>query len=194
MKILAVLLGAVLLPSIALGGSVCGTVRDAQTTDPVQGAAIFLFDDLGQYSGLYAGSDVDGTWCIDNVPAGTYTVKVERDDYVLATVGGVIVTDDATDVAIDAFTRVLFARTQPNPASDQVTLRWRVADGTRFELDVYDLRGRHLRGWRGVGRGGDRTLDWNLQDPSQRPLPSGTYFAVLRADGSRLVQRIVLVR
>ena len=87
---LATALVAILIAAAApsLAGSVCGTVRDALTNQPVPQAAIFLFDNANQYTGLYAGTDVNGHYCVNNVPDGTYTLQVRVNDYLVATVSG----------------------------------------------------------------------------------------------------------
>jgi hypothetical protein len=97
-------LGLLLLLSagLARAGSICGTVRDGTTLQPVPNAAVFLFDNLDQYTSLYAGTDVNGRYCIDNIPNGTYTLQVRVDDFLSAVVRGIVV-DDAT--AVDVTTR-----------------------------------------------------------------------------------------
>jgi len=182
------------LTSSASAGTLCGTVRDATTQQPVAGAAVFLFDDQGASTGRNTGTAVDGTWCLDDVVAGTYTILVERDDYQVARVDGVVVEDTATDVTISAKIGIAFARAFPNPASDRVSLRWRVPDGVDFALEVFDLRGRRVKGWSGTGTGDDASLVWSLDGFGGQRLPTSTYFAVLRADGARRVQRIALLR
>jgi hypothetical protein len=67
-------------PAVCFAGAICGTVRDSETLQPVHRAAVFLFDNLDQYTGRYAGTDVAGHYCIDNVPNGTYTLQVRVDD------------------------------------------------------------------------------------------------------------------
>lgn len=177
-----------------LAGTLCGTVRDGSSRLPVAGAAVFLIDDEGGSTGLNTGTAPDGTWCLANVPAGTYSILVERDDYQLARVDGVVVDDTATDVSIDARSSFVFARAVPNPASDRVSLRWRVPEGAGFTLEVFDLRGRRVQGWSGTGTGDDTSIVWNLRGFDNGRLPASTYFAVLRVDGERRVQRLALVR
>jgi hypothetical protein len=41
----------------ANAGTICGTVCDAQTLTPIANAAIFLFDSLDTYTGIYAATD-----------------------------------------------------------------------------------------------------------------------------------------
>lgn len=184
----------VLLAAAAQAGTLCGTVRDAATQAPVAGAAVFLFDDQGASAGRNTGTAADGTWCLDDVPAGTYSILVERDDYQVARVDGIVVEDTATDVTIDARLGLAFARAVPNPSSDRVSLRWRVPDGAAFTLEVFDLRGRRVKGWSGRGNGDESSLVWGLRGAGQRRLPAGVYFAVLFAEGERRVQRIAVVR
>jgi hypothetical protein len=50
--------------------SVSGSVKDAQTGDPLPGATVHF-----EKTGLGASTDVDGKFIIRNVPAGTYTLR-----------------------------------------------------------------------------------------------------------------------
>ena len=96
----AVALWIEIAASSAVAGSICGTVRDAQTSQPVAQAVVFLFDQLDQYTGRYAGTDLSGHYCIDNIAAGTYTLQVKVDDYIAAVVRNVVVqTTTGVDVA-----------------------------------------------------------------------------------------------
>jgi len=54
----------------AASGSIEGTVRDAQTKDPLPGANLMLVK-----TSLGASTDVDGKFIIRNVPAGSYTLR-----------------------------------------------------------------------------------------------------------------------
>jgi hypothetical protein len=173
--------------------SLCGTVRDAQTQDPVAGAALFLFDESGTYTGLYEDSGADGGYCFDPVPPGVYTLQVRRDDYLVAVVEQIEVLN-AVDVEIQASTTVLFAAPFPSPASDQLNLRFRAPAGAPLLLEVYDVAGRRVRAWRGRGTGTDHQLGWDLIDHRGRPLASGIYHARLRAVGTDVTRRFVLLR
>jgi len=186
-------LALLLLAGPALAASICGTVRDAQTSAPVEGAAIFLFDAGDTWTGLHAASAADGTYCLDGVAPGTYSLQVRRDDYLIAVVPGILV-DEAVAVDIDAVTRVLLADPWPNPGSEHVVLRFRVAPGAPLSLSIHDVAGRHVRTWTGVGSGHDRTLDWRFVDHRGASVASGTYLVTLRAYGQQLVRRVSLVR
>ena len=61
---LAMLFVAALLsaawPSHARAGTICGTVRDADTSLPVAQAAVFLYESNGTYTGIHDDTDVAG--------------------------------------------------------------------------------------------------------------------------------------
>ena len=189
--VLALLLLASVAPCHA--GSICGTVRDGVTLQPVSNAAVFLFDNLDQYTGRYAGTDVNGHYCIDNVPSGTYTIQVRVDDYLSAVVRGIVV-DDATDVDVTTRPPLFLDQPSPNPATNDVTFRLDAPDGVDTRLEVYDVHGRLVMGWRGEGPAGGRTIRWDLRDASGEPVASGIYLIRLRAGGSEIVRRFVRLR
>ena len=183
---------AVLAAAPAFAGTICGTVRDGQTLLPVDRAAVFLFDSLDQYTGLYAGTDPAGQYCIDNVPNGTYTLQVRVNDYLAAVVRDIVV-ESATSVDVTTRTPLFLGSPHPNPATNSVTFDFGAPDGASTTLEVYDVRGRMVMGWSGTGSG-DNSIRWNLTDADGSPLASGIYVVRLRAGGSEAVRRFVRLR
>jgi hypothetical protein len=179
--------------AVCLAGTICGTVRDSETLQPVPRAAVFLFDNLDQYTGLYAGTDIAGHYCIDNVPNGTYTLQVRVNDYLAAVVRDIVV-DDATSVDVTARPPLFLNQPWPNPATSDVVFELDAPDGAATLLEVYDVRGRLVMGWRGDGPAGARTIRWNLRDTNGEPVASGIYLVRLRAGGNQAVRRFVRLR
>ncbi|MBV6511538.1 MAG: hypothetical protein FMNOHCHN_01019 [Ignavibacteriaceae bacterium] len=66
-----------------------GTVKDAQTGEPVFGANVILLDTY-----LGAATDINGRYFIINVPVGTYTVQVSSIGYTKRAVANVVVSAD----------------------------------------------------------------------------------------------------
>jgi hypothetical protein len=175
-------------------GSICGIVRDALTNLPVPQAAIFLFDNSSQYTGLYAGTDNAGHYCVDNVPDGTYTLQVKVDNYITAEIPGVVVTT-TTGVDVSVHPRFALAQPWPNPASTSVTFRLQATPDRDVALDVFDVAGHRVYGWRGrASLAGERTIEWNLRDFNGRDLQSGIYFVRLNSADGTLVRRFVRLR
>jgi subtilisin-like proprotein convertase family protein len=86
-----------LLPTYAASGNgtLDGTVTDASTTDPINGAAVNADDGSNTYN---ASTNPSGDYFI-SLPPGTYTVTASASGYITATVTGVsIVTDTTTTV------------------------------------------------------------------------------------------------
>ncbi len=189
--VLALLLCANAIASNA--GSICGTVRDGVTLQPVSNAAVFLFDQLDQYTGQYAGTDEVGHYCIGSITPGTYTIQVRVNNYVTAVVRGIVV-EEATDVDVTTRPPLFLENPWPNPATNDVSFRLDAPTGIETKLEVYDVRGRLVMGWRGEGPSGGRTIQWNLRDASGNPISSGIYLVRLRAGGNEIVRRFVRIR
>jgi Carboxypeptidase regulatory-like domain len=177
-------------PSAA--GTICGTVRDAQSHQPVPQAAVFLFDDHDQYTGLYAATDQSGAYCISTVPSGTYAIQVRVDDYVAAVVSGVVVVD-ITGVDIEARPRFYLGEPAPNPASDGVSFRVVTRGDPSVTLEVFDVHGRLVKGWRGEGSL-DGTVFWDMRDARGGAVASGVYVVRLRAGHAQQLRRLVCIR
>lgn len=177
----------------ARAGTICGTVTDEQTNQPIAGVAVLLYDDGGVYTGIHTGTAADGTWCLDGVADGTYTLQFLRDDYRLAVVDGVVL-ETATSVDVRASDRVLFAAPWPNPTTDRIEFRFRVPAGEPLLLELFDVSGRRVISWSGVGDAGDRRLLFDLVDTGGEQLASGVYHVRLRSDGVDVLHRFTLVR
>ncbi len=188
--LLTLALGLALAVPAHAAGVICGTVRDGITTDPIVGAGIFVRQTTGEYTGLYGATDVTGHYCISGIPAGTYDLEVRLDDYQVSYRRGVVVMDEVTGVDIDArFLRSALLPPWPNPAHREVSFRLRVRDAGAIELAVVDLRGRLVKGWKGLaGNGEDRTIRWDFRDAAGRTLPAGRYFVRLSVGDLAIVR------
>lgn len=178
------LLACAASPALALG-QICGTVRDASTASPVEGAGIFVFTTAGAYTGFSAGSDAAGAFCINSVPAGTYDLQVRRDHYLTRYVRGVEVQDvTGVDIGLRPLAGVLLPPV-PNPARERVQLRFRLESAAAVRLEVLDAQGRLLKGWGDRSAvAGEHGVTWDFRDLRGRSLPAGRYFVRLDVNGS----------
>ena len=176
----------------SVAGTICGTVRHSANQQPIAHAAVLLFNAQNQYAGRSAVTDLSGFYCITDVPDGTYSVLVQVDGFAAGGVHGVVV-DDATGVDIDATPPFHLADPAPNPASRHVAFRIATPPGADVTLEVFDVGGRRVMGWRGDGSG-DGTVYWDLRDTHGDAIASGVYLVRLRAAGTQQVKRLVCVR
>lgn len=185
---------AALGPAIARAGSLCGTVRDAQTSAPVANAGIFVRTPAGAYTGIHGASGVTGSFCIHDIPAGTYDLEVRVDDHQVAYARGVVI-GVTTEVEIAAGPPALeLLRPAPNPARDCTRIAWTLPAASRMKLAIYDVRGRLVRGWSAVMLpAGSHALEWDLLDGNRRTVAAGTYFVHLEAGGAHRVRSITRI-
>jgi len=81
----------------------------------------------------------------------------------------------------------------PNPFNPRVRLAMDVPVSGTARLDVYDVRGRLVvRLFDGVLDVGRREMDWNGNNSTGLPAPSGVYFARLETEAGRVVRKLVL--
>jgi hypothetical protein len=133
---------------------------------------------------------VAGAYCIDDVPPGSYDIECKVDDYLVAYVRDVVVEDTLVGADLDLIAPALRIRAWPNPASSRVSLDISTAVATRVRLEIFDSRGRYVRGWEGESSE-HHQLIWNFLDRRGQPVPAGVYFARLSANGDRRVTRIL---
>jgi len=113
-------------------------------------------------------------------------------DQVLTVVEGYVVAVDEAPAA--AGLRLLANR--PNPFNPSTEIRFSLARGARVDVDVHAVAGRRVRTLaRDLPRpAGTGSLSWDGRDDGGRALPSGAYYAVVRADGMRAVGRMTLLK
>lgn len=80
----------------------------------------------------------------------------------------------------------------PNPATDDVTVSFALAEPATVDLAVYDVGGRRVASLHQgpLGRG-TFLFPWSA---GARPLPSGTYFVRLVQGGKSVTSKVVLIR
>lgn len=178
----------------AAAGTLCGTVKDGVTNAPVARAGVFLRFPSGAYTGYYGGTAADGTFCIGAIPAGTYDLEVRRDNYVVAYLRGVVVTQSDVDVSLLAGGGVELAPPAPNPATATARLAWALPSPARVRISVVDVIGRTVRAWSGDEPSGSGSVAWDLRDTFGHSIPAGIYHVVLDATGQRRVRTLVRVR
>ena len=191
-----ILLIALLLPASTPAGTICGTVRDKDTLYPINRAGIFVRTQEGTYTGYHGATDGTGNYCIDQIPAGTYDLEIAVNDYLTEYVRGVEVTDDVTNVDIDIsdWEHYLYAP-WPNPAQTSVTFRYRIGKPTPVKIQIFDVRGRIIRGWQGLySTPGEHNFKWNLRDRRGARVPSGVYFYKLEAGRFTATRKMILLR
>jgi hypothetical protein len=84
-------------------------------------------------------------------------------------------------------------RAWPNPASERVNFDFGAPAGETVTLEVYDVAGRFVRGWRGSG-GDAQRVGWDLHDLRGQRIASGIYLVRLQAGEIRVTARFVHLR
>ncbi|RKX69630.1 hypothetical protein DRP53_07615 [candidate division WOR-3 bacterium] len=83
----------------------------------------------------------------------------------------------------------------PNPCNRRVKIHYKVRNPCELRVRILNASGQVVKDIsHGYAAPGDYTLFWDGNDFSGRPLPSGIYFCQIEASGSRLTERIVVMR
>lgn len=82
----------------------------------------------------------------------------------------------------------------PNPFHSLTELRFDLATAGPYAIEVYDVAGKRVTGFRGVGRAGANTLRWDGRDDRGREASAGVYFVRMTAGGRVASQRMVRVK
>ena len=88
-----------------------------------------------------------------------------------------------------------FSSPRPNPARVSVNWSYAMPQPARFQVDVFDVVGRHVQniasGERGAGAG---ELSWDLRDGQGRPVGAGLYFVTVHLGSRMWTERLIVVR
>ncbi|MBK6733881.1 MAG: metallophosphoesterase [bacterium] len=118
---------------------------------------------------------------VDIAAAGTTVVIVELED------------TSAVDETPTNATRLLGS--WPNPFNPRTEIAFELAQPARCRLDIFDLQGRQVAGLvDGEMAAGTHRVVWEATDAHGLPLPSGVYFAGLRAGDYAETRKLMLVR
>jgi hypothetical protein len=85
---------------------------------------------------------------------------------------------------------------QPNPFNPTTTIRYSLERDAEIDLAVYSVRGERLRtlasGW--TVAGAPAAVDWDGRDEQGRVMSSGVYYARLTAEGTSVMQKMVMLK
>ena len=97
------------------------------------------------------------------------------------------------DLPADA--RVLKLRASPNPFNPRVSLKFELAARTEILVEVFDVRGRKVASLGSkIREAGVHDLSWDGTSRTGRPLPSGVYFARVRAGDITEAVKVMLAK
>lgn len=179
----------------ARAGTLCGTVVDEASSDPVAEVGIVVLDSDGQVTEHAGVTDTEGRFCLEGVVPGTYQLTVEVDDYLTRTVRDVEVTDDPVEVRIGAGrSQVSMGPPWPNPGSSRVSFAYDLAAASEVRLCVYDARGRLIQAWSDAVAAGSHALEWDFTDAAGTEVASGLYFVRLETPDVTVMRPLLRMR
>jgi hypothetical protein len=99
------------------------------------------------------------------------------------------------DVALEFGERSIFQSLYPNPAPGRAMLRLALPEAVNAQLEVFDLRGAHVRTLgSGSWSAGSHFLEWAGDDSRGRPVGPGVYFIVFRAGNLEERRKLILLK
>lgn len=83
----------------------------------------------------------------------------------------------------------------PNPFNPRTTISFDLADPAEVRLEIFDLRGRHVRRLaEGSFTAGRHEIEWNGTSDAGRQVASGVYFVSLQSDSGIQTQKMTLYK
>ncbi|MCB1060098.1 MAG: T9SS type A sorting domain-containing protein [Calditrichaeota bacterium] len=124
---------------------------------------------------------------IDGEYQNSIRVLNDRNEFLELNVLGSTLTDASPRTTLPS---ELSLKVSPNPGNAEFRLSYTLSKSSDVALRIFDTTGREVTTLVDADRaGGEHVLQWNAS-----ALPSGVYFAALRADGANAVAKLVLMK
>jgi beta-glucanase (GH16 family) len=82
----------------------------------------------------------------------------------------------------------------PNPFHNSTELRFELAAGSPYEIEVFDAAGKRVTGFRGIGQAGVNAVRWNGRDDRGGIAAPGVYYYRLLSGGRSVSRKVVLLK
>jgi hypothetical protein len=82
----------------------------------------------------------------------------------------------------------------PNPFSTRTDIRFELPAGGPYEIVIFDVAGRRVTGFRGVGTAGTNSVFWDGRDDAGSRVASEILFYRLEAGSYRETRKMTLIR
>lgn len=191
--------------------------RNSQRREGVHGAVVFAIGQNGIAASAVTGSD--GSYSMDDLPAGTYKIRISGAGMQTAWYGGeneneaepitlesgnmpssVDVDVDQTVTSVDGTDSILpevFALEQnyPNPFNPSTTIRFSLPVNSKVTLRIYNVLGQNVRTLIDKSlEAGIHSVQWLGVDDNGRQVASGIYLLQFEAGEVHLTRRMVLMK
>ncbi len=98
------------------------------------------------------------------------------------------------DPIITAGRPIKLAPNVPNPFNAMTTISFDLPTGGTYNVEIFDIAGRRIIGFHGVGAAGLNTLHWNGRDEAGKNVSSGTFFYRLEAGSYSETRKMIMVK
>ena len=98
------------------------------------------------------------------------------------------------DPMIAAGQRVKLAANVPNPFNAMTKISFDLPLGGSYDVEIFDVAGRRLKSFHGVGEAGVNTLHWDGRDEAGQMVSSGTFFYSLESGRHSETRKMTMVK
>jgi hypothetical protein len=178
--------------------SVSGTVTDANTNDPLEGAVITLgtsYADTTNSSGFYN---------IEDVVAGTYTLTCELTGYETFTTEIDVEGNETIDIELQilsgidnpfALQKNVSVTNYPNPFDSETTISYCIPLNNNVIIEIYDIMGKKIKTLvNEYQASGNHSVVWNGKDEREQSVNNGVYFCRITAGKFFSVKEMILIK
>jgi hypothetical protein len=130
-------------------------------------------------------------WCYESMDATKRVLLLENAMHWL--IGGTVTAVEETPAALPS--NVALRGNHPNPFNPKTDIRFSLPAAASVDLAVFDVKGRRVATLvSGRLEAGDHVVTWQGTDAQGMAQPSGVYFARLRAEGTTLTHKMLLLK
>ena len=178
--------------------SVSGTVTDADTSEPIEGAVITIgtsYTNTTNSSGFYN---------IEDVTAGTYTLTCELTGYETYITEINVEGDETIDIELQnssgidnpfALQKNISVTNYPNPFKSETTISYNTLVNNIVSVEIYDIQGKKIKTLVNEYQSfGEHSVVWNGTNETGIPVGTGIYFYRLKTDNNIVLKKIILIK
>ncbi|MCD4795329.1 MAG: carboxypeptidase-like regulatory domain-containing protein [Bacteroidales bacterium] len=178
--------------------SVSGTVTDADTSEPTEGAVITIgtsYTNTTNSSGFYN---------IEDVTAGTYTLTCELTGYETYTTEINVEGDETINIELQNSSGIdnpfvlqknISVTNYPNPFKSETTINYSIPVSSNVIIEIYDIQGKKIKTLVNEYQvSGNHSVIWNGTNETGIPVGTGIYFYRLKTDNNIVLKKIMLIK
>jgi hypothetical protein len=180
-------------------GEIVGTVRDEETSEPIEGAVLTV-------NTFTTTTDAAGNYQL-TLPEGLYQLTCQHDDYYdyTSTNNIEIIVDETTEYDFEMLTSVdneevvslatELKNNYPNPFNPETNVIFTLKKRENVKMEIFNIKGQKVRTLIDhVLAAGNHSVVWKGENDSNQDVSSGIYYCKMQTSSYSQVNKMILLK